>query len=79
MRTKATLAATLVLPLLLIACGRTEQSPTAAGPSPERQAMAPSSQEQMRENPPPAPEQPSAGSTPPAPSSPASDRPEKAG
>ncbi len=55
MRTKPILlAATLVIPLLAIGCNRQEQSPTAKGPSVEKQAMAPSSQEKMPESTPPA-------------------------
>lgn len=53
MRTKTTLAAVLVLPLLLMACDRADNSPTAAVPdqSQEKQAMSP---DKMLERSPPA-------------------------
>ena len=54
MQTKTLLATTLVVPLLLLACDRAEQSPTAAAPSDEKQAMAPSAQDKMIESSPPA-------------------------
>ncbi|MDP2880889.1 MAG: hypothetical protein Q8N89_04820 [Azonexus sp.] len=41
MRNQTTLAAILALPLLLLACDRAEQSPTAAVPNQEKQAMTP--------------------------------------
>lgn len=43
MQYKALLAAVIALPLLLLACDRSEQSPTAANPSQERQATTPDS------------------------------------
>lgn len=53
MRTKTTLAAVFVLPLLLMACDRADNSPTAAAPdqSQEKQAMNP---DKMFERSPPA-------------------------
>lgn len=54
MRNKTILAASLVLPLLLLACDRADQSPTSAAPSQERQAMTPSPQDKMLESSPPA-------------------------
>lgn len=41
MHTKTTFVAALILPLLLLACDRGEQSPTAAVPGQEKQAMSP--------------------------------------
>jgi hypothetical protein len=41
MQTKTTVVVALVLPLLLLACDRAEQSPTAAIPGQEKQAMTP--------------------------------------
>lgn len=41
MQTKTTFVVALVLPLLLLACNRAEQSPTAAVPGQEKQAMTP--------------------------------------
>lgn len=74
MRTKTTLAAILVVPLLVIACNRADHSPTAAAPgqSQEKQAMSP---DKMLERSPPA-AGPSTPSTQPAPgqsSSPSTD------
>lgn len=68
MSSKTILFATLVLPLLMAACNRDEQSPTAAAPgqSEERQAQAPTSPDKMMENAPPA-----AGTPPPAGDAPA--------
>lgn len=65
MQTKTTLAAVLVLPLLLIACNRADHSPTAAAPgqTQEKQAMSP---DKMLERSPPA-AGPSTPSTQPAP------------
>ncbi len=66
MRTKATLAATLVLPLLLLACDReSDQSSTATGPSLEKQTQTQSPPDKMVENSPP-----SAGQPPPSPDQP---------
>lgn len=48
---KTILAASLVLPLLVLACNRNEPAPTAAIPSPEKQAMSP---DKMMERSPPA-------------------------
>lgn len=63
MQTKTTLIAAFVLPLLLLACDRAEQSPTAAAPTQEKQAMTP---DQALERSPPA-----AGMVPPQVSEPA--------
>ena len=41
MQTKTTFVVALVLPLLLLACDRAEQSPTAAVPGQEKQAVSP--------------------------------------
>lgn len=59
MRTKTTLAAVLVLPLLLMACDRADNSPTAAAPdqSQEKQATSP---DKMLERSPPAAGMPAA-------------------
>lgn len=56
MKTTTTFVAALVLPLLLLACDRAEQSPTAAVPSQEKQATTtPStSPDQTLERAPPA-------------------------
>lgn len=54
MQTKATFVAALILPLLLLACDRAEQSPTAAAPGQEKQAMTPSSPDKTLESAPPA-------------------------
>lgn len=66
MSSKTILFATLVLPLLMAACNRDEQSPTAAVPGEEKQAQAPTSPDKMMENAPPA-----AGTPPPASGAPA--------
>jgi len=66
MSSKTILFATLVLPLLMAACNRDEQSPTAAIPGEEKQAQAPTSPDKMMENAPPA-----AGTPPPASDAPA--------
>lgn len=73
MQAKTTLAAILALPLLLMACDRADQSPTAANPSQEKQAMTP---DQMLERSPPAagpstPSDSTTGLTPPQSGSPA--------
>ncbi|WP_265945779.1 hypothetical protein [Dechloromonas sp. A34] len=54
MRNKSLLAASLVLPLLVLGCDRAEQSPTAANPSAERQANTPSAEDRMLEKSAPA-------------------------
>lgn len=61
MRNKSILAATLALPLLLLACDRAEQSPTAAVPSQEKQAMTP--QDKMLQSSPPAAGAPASADT----------------
>ncbi len=59
MQTKTTFVAALVVPLLLLACDRAEQSPTAEVPSQERQAMTPeTSPDKTLERSPPAAGQP---------------------
>lgn len=59
MRNKSLLAASLVLPLLLLGCNRDEQSPTAAKPSAEKQASTPSAEDRMLEKSAPAAGSPS--------------------
>lgn len=54
MRNKSLLAASLVLPLLLLGCNRDEHSPTAANPTQERQASTPSAEDRMLEKSAPA-------------------------
>lgn len=54
MPNKSLLAASLVLPLLLLGCDRAEQSPTAANPSQERQVSTPSAEDRMLEKSAPA-------------------------
>lgn len=54
MRNKSLLAASLVLPLLLLGCNRDEQSPTAANPSTEKQVSTPSAEDRMLEKSAPA-------------------------
>lgn len=52
---KTILAASLVLPLLVLACNRNEPASTAAIPSPEKQAAtSPTSPDKMLERSPPA-------------------------
>lgn len=71
MRNKTLLAATLALPLLLLGCDAADQSPTAANPSEDRQAMTPSTEDRMLEK-----SAPAAGTMDPAmPSEPASTMP----
>ena len=61
MKTTSTLiAATLALPLLLLGCDRSEQSPSAAAPSEDKQASSP---DRMLERSPPAAGQPSDSSS----------------
>lgn len=59
MRNKSLLAASLVLPLLLLGCNRDEHSPTASNPSAERQASTPSAEDRMLEKSAPAAGSPS--------------------
>lgn len=66
MRIKTLLAATLVAPLLVMACDRAEKSPTAAAPSEEKQAMMSPSQNKT-------PESPSSSSSPYSQSSPSTE------
>ena len=54
MRNQSLLAAMLALPLLLVACDRSEQSPTATVPGEEKQAITPSTPDQMLERSAPA-------------------------
>jgi hypothetical protein len=55
MQTKTTFVVALVAPLLLLACDRAEQSPSAAVPSQEKQAMTPeTSPDKTLERSPPA-------------------------
>lgn len=61
MRNKFLLAATLALPLLLPACDRAEQSPTAAVPGQEKQALTPP--DKMLESSPPAAGAPASADT----------------
>ena len=56
---KTILAASLVLPLLVLACNRNEPAPTSAIPAPEKQAMSP---DKMLERSPPAAGTPTAPS-----------------
>lgn len=66
MTTKTILFASLVLPLLMAACNRTEQSPTTAAPAQEKQAPAQASVPKAMDSAPPA-----AGSPAPASGAPA--------
>lgn len=68
---KSIITASLVLPLLLVACDRPQQPPTGSAPSQEKMAANPSSPpaEQMPEKSPPSPADVS--KNPAAPSSPA--------
>lgn len=77
MRSKILLISALTVPLMVLACNRQEQSPTAAGPTQEKQAQAPNAPEKMLEGAPPAAGQPSSpdtapgsSSTPPVPTTP---------
>lgn len=54
MRTNAMLAALLALPVLMMGCNRQDQSPAAATRGEDRQATAPSTQDQMLQDSPPA-------------------------
>ena len=69
MRTKTILAATLAMPLLLMACDRSADSPSAAAPGQEKQVTAPSAEEKMLKSTPPAAGMPPAGETSSTPSS----------
>jgi hypothetical protein len=62
MRNKSLLAAALAVPLLLLGCDRADQSPTAANPSEDKQAMTPSTEDRMLEQ-----SAPAAGTPSPAP------------
>jgi len=61
MRSKLLLMLTLAVPLLVLACNRAEQSPSAAAPgqAQENQARAPDSPEKILQGAPPAAGQPS--------------------
>lgn len=54
MRNQSILATLLALPLLLLGCDQADQSPSAAAPAEEKQAMSPDSQDKMIERAPPA-------------------------
>lgn len=66
MQTKTILAASLALPLLVLACNRADQSPTAANTSPEKQAMSSPAPDQTLERSAPPNGMPSEPSSPPS-------------